>query len=92
MGSNFYRYGFGPCRSSVKAREKKEREKLEAAKKHPKITTLVLPSAITTHEISDDDNNDIDDYSNDLINDDGHITHDVLSSLDIGRITLVHGF
>ena len=43
--SNFYHCGFGACRSSVKAREKKEGENIEATKRYPKITIFfrILP-------------------------------------------------
>ena len=55
VGNNFYHQGLGTSRSSVKAREKKERDKLQEANKLRKITDFLRPPETITVELSDPD-------------------------------------
>ena len=83
VGNNFYHYGHGTSRSSVKAREKKERDKLVEAKKSRKITDFLIPPAVIV-ESSDEDDSLNEEVINIVINDDdGHITYDTLASVDV---------
>ena len=94
VGNNFYHQGLGTSRSSVKAREKKERDKLQEANKLRKITDFLRPPETITVELSDNDvvDNDEEDVVDNFADDDGDIAHDTLSAINIEKDSMAAHF